>query len=594
MFQSTLRPEMEVYKLPLASVRKLSRRFDTLQRDQGGFGWGISEETFAALFRLTPPTVVATTTNTKSSPKATSPSDAKSTKDITAISTSTDSADTTHRLWCAWDTDKNGITDVLEILGGLTLISIGTFEDKLDYCFKLFDMDENNALSLVEMTILIRTCLVGICKLLGQVEPESKEVDILAMKCYKVVSSAGSGAGSGTGGTRSINRQQFLTWVTSVPTIISTVCKFGTTNSEQIKKKYAEGATRDKAALKIQAAFKKSKRYSGNNSNSSASASASSVAASSSAARAASSSSSYIPFDVAAHLPALKRAKQVFDSIDKDHSGSISIRELAASMEGLSSSSSSNSSNGGSSNGSGGEYLVSAMTAFRTMDIDGSGTLSFDEMLRVLYPGVRVSDLRAMMHAVAGGGEIVAERIDRSTIQALQNWFEQEDQDLDGKIILSEAIITLQKKEEFAQFVEGYIPTSSSSNRSGGGGGSTKTKNKLVTFPALLIELFSSTQQQSKLTQILTWAQINPVHHLDDKQQAELETLFKLYDTDSSGFIDMNELRTHFNGLGFSPDEISRLFAKYDEDGNKLVSLLEFKKFYRNVWDSQAKAAKRA
>ena len=109
VFKSTIREEMRPYTaLTLAQVRKLTRRFDSLQQ---GFGWGVGIETFAALFKL----------------EVTSPE--------------------TKKLWACWDTDSNGVTDVLEILTALTLISQGKFEDKLEACFALFDFDENQVLT---------------------------------------------------------------------------------------------------------------------------------------------------------------------------------------------------------------------------------------------------------------------------------------------------------------------------------------------------------------------------------------------------------------------------------------------------------------
>jgi Ca2+-binding EF-hand superfamily protein len=45
-----------------------------------------------------------------------------------------------------------------------------------------------------------------------------------------------------------------------------------------------------------------------------------------------------------------------------------------------------------------------------------------------------------------------------------------------------------------------------------------------------------------------------------------------------------------------SPDraEASRLFSRYDTDGNHRVDLDEFKNFYRSVWDTQTKMAQLA
>lgn len=79
-------------EVSLSGVRKLVRRFESLQQS---FGWGIDFATFAALFKI----------------------------DADAASS--------RSLWLCWDTDNNGVTDVLEILSGLTLISQGNEHEQL-------------------------------------------------------------------------------------------------------------------------------------------------------------------------------------------------------------------------------------------------------------------------------------------------------------------------------------------------------------------------------------------------------------------------------------------------------------------------------
>lgn len=564
VFQSQLRPEMSGYILPLASVRKIVRRFDSAQSTSGSFGFGINFEAFLSLFKL----------------PASTPPDAEALK-----------------LWQCWDTDQNGVTDVLEILSGLLLIAQGRFEEKLDALYSLYDFDENDKITADEMSILTRTSTCGLCKLMGQPEPPGPAIDALSRACFSIV---------GVGGS-SLSREQFLRWVTSTPQILGVVCRFGTKDGEATRKRYAEAAAQDKAAIKIQQAFKNSKAFAA--ATAGGAGAASTAAASSNSAAASSSQAQSVPrggsFSTRArndpahnsdsmgsgsgfNIHALRRAKAIFDGIDRDGSGAISIRELAASMNASTSAASSsvNNSSGGTA-ASGGEFASAAMGAFSAMDLDGSGTLTFDEMLKVLYPAARPAEIARMMRAAVGVS------VDRESVQALQLFFESRDDDLDGRVLLGPMVAALRKEPAFAALIEGYtVPRGN--------------EQKSVSFLQLLTELFGGSQTGSagtgsstaaaqssatKLSQILAWGSLNPVHQLDEQQQVELETLFRLYDRDGSGSIDMSELRAHFTGLGFSPDEVARLFANYDADASQSVSLVEFKKFYRSVWDSQAKMA---
>ena len=559
VFQSQLRAEMLGYILPLPTVRKIVRRFDSQQSNSpGSFGFGIDFDAFCALFKL---------------PRCTPP-------DADAW-----------RLWQCWDTDNNGVTDVLEILAGLLLIAQGKFEEKLDAVYTLFDFDENDKITGDEMGILMRTSTCGLCKLLGQPEPPGPAIDALSRACFSIV---------GVGGS-SLSREQFMRWVTSTPQILGVVCRFGTKDGEATRRRYAEAAAQDKAAIKIQQAFKNSKACAAaleGAGSAAAAASSNSAAASSSQAQAAprQSFSTRSQKDPAHgsegfNIHALRRAKAIFDGIDRDGSGSISIRELAASMNVPNNASSSAASTGGGGLNSGtaatgGEFASAALGAFAAMDLDGSGSLTFDEMLKVLYPAARPADIARMMRAAVG----VA--VDRESVQALQVFFEGWDEDLDGKVVLGAVVAALRKEPAFAPLIEGYtVPKGS--------------EQKSVSFLQMLTEIFGGAgnnpatsgapaQQGSsstKLSQILAWGSLNPVHQLDERQQTELETLFRLYDRDGSGSIDITEMRAHFTGLGFSPDEVARLFASYDSDANQSVNLVEFKKFYRSVWDSQAKMA---
>merc|ERR1719506_1391956 len=65
---------------------------------------------------------------------------------------------------------------------------------------------------------------------------------------------------------------------------------------------------------------------------------------------------------------------------------------------------------------------------------------------------------------------------------------------------------------------------------------------------------------------------------LTDDQKREIAEAFALFDTDGSGAIDAKELKVAMQALGFEPsnDEIAKMMADIDVDGNATVELEEF------------------
>ena len=63
----------------------------------------------------------------------------------------------------------------------------------------------------------------------------------------------------------------------------------------------------------------------------------------------------------------------------------------------------------------------------------------------------------------------------------------------------------------------------------------------------------------------------------------ELREAFELFDTDKSGSIDKTEMFNLSRVLGnpLTMDEVNRMFAKYDLDGDGTISFSEFVEMYR-------------
>lgn len=430
----------------------------------------------------------------------------------------------------------------------------GKFEDKLSACFDLFDFDSSASLTLEELRICIRTSLSGLCKLLGQEEPPPGEVDDLSARAFAALGGGGS----------SIGREEFLRWVVATPTIIGTVCRFGTVNGEQTRRRYAQRMAEDKAAQKIQRAFLSMQARAASG------AGVASSAGSTASARVDSLRHRDDPalgsaFDPSVHAAALKRAKAVFDSIDSDGSGSISTRELIASMDAPASAAAAASSTAAAASAaqsaSAREYLPATLSAFRAMDCDGDGHLTFPEMLRVLYPAARGRDVAAMARSVTGPDPPV----DKEVVQALLIWFNKGAGKAgaaagDGAnarsaapgtgtaaatagtmtMTLRDAVAGLRSDALFRPLVEHYTPPS-------------RLLDTPLSFTQLLQELCGGEgpRVRERLARVMEWAraaQLLQQHalppHLDEKRQRELETLFNLYDQDANGCIDMNGERT--------------------------------------------------
>merc|ERR1711918_215653 len=68
------------------------------------------------------------------------------------------------------------------------------------------------------------------------------------------------------------------------------------------------------------------------------------------------------------------------------------------------------------------------------------------------------------------------------------------------------------------------------------------------------------------------------VGDLTIQQRQEIKEAFELFDTDGSGSIDANELKTAMRALGFQPksEEIKRMLNDLDVDGNGTVEYDEF------------------
>ncbi len=170
-------------------------------------------------------------------------------------------------LFPLWDTDQNGLTDVLEILGALILLSHSNFDAKLSAVFELFDFDGNDSWNSDEMTIAVKSCVMGLCKVTGLVGtgsstggdgqaasthgPSAIELDKIATEAFHSADILKDGK---------ITRHELLQWCVCTPKVLASLLRFGTTDRDAVWAKYADVQARAIATRKIQVLYKSTKQ----------------------------------------------------------------------------------------------------------------------------------------------------------------------------------------------------------------------------------------------------------------------------------------------------------------------------------------------
>ena len=74
-----------------------------------------------------------------------------------------------------WDNNDNGLIDSLELFSGLILFSNSQFQEKIRFLFDLFDFNELNSLSIVDIEFMLNCCVAStfrICKSMAEVNQD--------------------------------------------------------------------------------------------------------------------------------------------------------------------------------------------------------------------------------------------------------------------------------------------------------------------------------------------------------------------------------------------------------------------------------------
>lgn len=107
------------------------------------------------------------------------------------------------------DNDLDGRVDALEFIGGVALCCLGTTEEKMKFCFELYDFNLNAALSETEMCMMMQSSVLGMLVLTGgteEMEPSVQVFETLAKEALLISDSDGSGQ---------ITYDEFVSWARS-------------------------------------------------------------------------------------------------------------------------------------------------------------------------------------------------------------------------------------------------------------------------------------------------------------------------------------------------------------------------------------------
>lgn len=82
---------------------------------------------------------------------------------------------------------------------------------------------------------------------------------------------------------------------------------------------------------------------------------------------------------------------------------------------------------------------------------------------------------------------------------------------------------------------------------------------------------------------------------LSAKQEREVTAIFRMYDTDKSGHLSVEELKTALRSTGLAPEEVGELHAQFDLNSDGVIDFAEFKQLMLNsgLYDDVGSLAER-
>ena len=175
--------------------------------------------------------------------------------------------------------------------------------------------------------------------------------------------------------------------------------------------------------------------------------------------------------------------------------------------------------------------------------------------------------------------------------QRSQKVFDEYDKDKSGKVSLDEFTKKLHERKQKAAVRPGEKSSleqrkaqegiSISDLSEGAFREMDKDGDGEVEFEELLKLMFRYATEKEIAT-MLEWVapepepEPEPKAELSKEARDQIASIFKMYDKDKSGSLNINELRKALERTGIDPDEIKAYFKEYDTDGNQEIDKKEF------------------
>jgi Ca2+-binding EF-hand superfamily protein len=459
--------------------------------------------------------------------------------------------DETNAAWSSWEDEDTEQVNMLEVATAIILVSTDKFKCKARELFHLFDFCEHKKLSVDEFCQLVET-VVHARSVLQNLEVHHRRLNAAVRRTATTAFQAAD-----LNQDRSLTYSEFLSFVWRTPDAVESICAFNTSDrvaalsfhqkklkQRAIDKAAAAAATKAKPIL---VSKRKSRRTQSSGSYVSVVDFSRKPRANFSwadnknneqkQARQSNDSLSGCIYSVDDVLA----AKAIFDKIDDDLSGSISAAELSQSLQHN-------------------RFLQNTAGIFQSIDADDSGTITFDEMLRLLYPLAKDRDYERMMAIVH------MPPVETGDMKRIQGIFESLDTEFDATVLLRDMLHELNALGgRYSKWISRRVHQYRDSAR--------------VTVLQLMHELFSNSHASSFHSIVSMAPHIYPVK---PEEKAELVRLFAQYDIDGDGSITVEEMKKHFasHNIGDSMD----VWDKFDANGDNEVTLHEFMSVYRYVW----------
>lgn len=481
--------------------------------------------------------------------------------------------DVLYKYWCVWSSNNQQSTvNVLCIFAASIVCCHSTYHNKVSQMFNLFDLDMNGSITKDEMTIIIHSIVNGIFTVTHQLDgvPTMDQLQMISQRVFSQADRSVKYDGK-------ISLDELLLFCSADSDAVKLLGTYNTSDIIQVKSKLnkqqqlqSQNKIQSKASvptftpvkLKLPAVTSPIRSHTPNNNTNTPTDSTTLSAPKPTASRLPSIDLD----DIARYTDLTLQIKQLFDYIDCDNTGFISLQQLAHTCRTergridlcvvlptftLSQSVDITVQNNTNKNSSQHKPKIQSTVA----------RLDFKSVLRIFLPQCRPGTIDRLVQTVQ------FKPVTQPIIHKICSIYDSLDTNFTGSVLYIAILQILNTSAKLKHYIT--IPSVQSI-----------PDHKLhVTLHELMRKLFDKTHS-SQLSEILSWAK--PSKTLTTEQRNDLKLLFQLYDIDGDGVIVLDELKQCI--LSNLPDsEAALMFQQFDLDGDKQIDLHEYVLVYDTI-----------